>query len=67
MLKVEVASVEATLVRNARGAGGSGDPISVSRQVAEEAETRAFNEAIRASLAAELGHVSRQASFNHRD
>ena len=63
MLNVDVASVEATLkLRDAAGTS-----TNKRAQAAEELEALAFNEAIRASLAAELGHVSRQASFDHRD
>ena len=71
MLKVEVASVEVTLKARMGGAGPSGaGPSQLKRQRSQQldnamaAEDRAYNEAIRASLAAELGHVSRQASFS---
>ena len=57
LLKVQVASVELALRPrdNSSGAGSSKDPLT--------ADEIAYNEAIRASLAAELGHISRQVSF----
>ena len=67
VLQVEAVSVEATL-KSHGGAGGAAPALKRQRSEqldqAMAAEERAFNEAIRASLAAELGHVSRQVSFD---
>ena len=60
MLKVEVASVEVTL---AAAKPGLKRQPSVQLQNAAMRDQEAYDAAMRASLAAELGHVSREASF----